>query len=332
MKRCIIFVGLLLCVAHIYAIDLQSALKETAKQFSGSLRPNSVVAIIGIYSENSELSDFMMDELALQFIKLKTLTIADRVNLEAIKKEMSFQLSGEVGDESIQQLGAKIGAETVVQGVLKQFGGLYNLTIRALNVTTAAISDMYRTNVELGEMEMSILGISSQKAKTKKVSTARMQTTKKASIKSTSAVKIGLQNLIFGLGSYKNGHVGDGAFLTISHLAGWSLLFSGIGVMVASPVVDPNAYSRAIGGLPAELHPNYSHDKAIAEKWETLGIGLISAGAIVEGIAIIYGAVVPYFYGSSKVIAYGNNSGLKFDVALTPKGNIAPQVSYVLRF
>jgi len=81
-----------------------------------------------------------MDELTLHFIKLKSLTVADCINLVAIKKEMNFQLSDEVGDESIQQLGAKIGAETVIQGVLKQFGSTYNLTIRALNVMTVAIT------------------------------------------------------------------------------------------------------------------------------------------------------------------------------------------------
>ena len=115
------------------------------------------MAIIGIYSESDDLSEFMVDEITAHFIKLKTLTIADRFNLEAIKKEMSFQMSGEVGDESIQQLGAKIGAETVIQGVRKQFGDSYNLTIRALNVTTVAITDMYRTNVELEKMAMSML-------------------------------------------------------------------------------------------------------------------------------------------------------------------------------
>jgi len=140
MQKFSIFVAMFLCAVCVFAKDLQTALKETAQQFSASLRPKSVVAIIGIYSDNTELSDFMMDELTLHFIKLKSLTVADCINLVAIKKEMNFQLSDEVGDESIQQLGAKIGAETVIQGVLKQFGSTYNLTIRALNVMTVAIT------------------------------------------------------------------------------------------------------------------------------------------------------------------------------------------------
>lgn len=159
MKKLIIFISLLLCAGFAFAADVQTTLKETAEQFSASLKEKSVVAIIGIYSESPALTDFMLDELTLQFVKLKKLTIADRANLEAIKKEMSFQLSGEVGDESIQQLGAKIGAETVIQGTLKQLGksARYTLTIRALDVTTAAVTDMYRANVEPNKVEKAML-------------------------------------------------------------------------------------------------------------------------------------------------------------------------------
>jgi len=89
-------VGMFLCAVWMFATDLQTALKETARQFSSSLKPRSVVAIIGIYSESDDFSDFMLDELISHSIKLKTLTIVDRFNLEAIKKEMSFQMSGEV--------------------------------------------------------------------------------------------------------------------------------------------------------------------------------------------------------------------------------------------
>jgi len=218
MKKLIIVTGLLLCAGLAFAADLQTALKETAEQFSASLKPKSVVAIIGIHSESPVLSDFMLDELTLRFVQLKKLTIADRANLEAIKKEMSFQLSGEVGDESIQQLGAKIGAETVIQGTVKQLGNsaLYTLTMRALDVTTAAVTDMYRANVELNEVEASMLGVKAvKKAKTQ-----------------YSVASVGFQNLLFGLGSYRTGHPGDGAVLTVGHLLGWSFLFGGLGVLV----------------------------------------------------------------------------------------------------
>ena len=297
MKKFIVFVGMLLCAGFVFASDLQEALKETAEQFSSSLRTKSVVAIIGIYSGNAELSDFMMDELALHFIKIRKITIADRANLEAIKKEMNFQLSGEVGDETMQQLGAKVGAETVIQGVLKQYGGIYTLTIRALNVKTAAISDMYRMDVELGQKESNILGIKYKKGGKKSV--------KGVNGKSISVHMVGFQNMLFGLGSYMQGHYGDGAFLTVTHGLAWIFLFSGIGLL----------------------------ETASNNPTTAAGIALCSLFPFIELVAITYGAVRPRSYDDSpSILAYANKSGFKFDLVSTAKGNITPQISYIHRY
>ena len=293
MKKFLVFVGMFLCISQVFCKDLRGALKEAAEQFSFSLKEKSVVAIIGIYADGSDLSDFMLDELTAQFIQVKKLTIADRINLEAIKKEMSFQLSGEVGDESIQQLGAKIGAETVIQGVLKQYGGVYTLTIRALNVTTAAISDMYRKDVELGKMEIAMLG---EKAKAVKGATK---------LKASPAM-IGFQNMCFGLGSYLNGHYGDGAFLTVTHLLAWSFLGGGLDLMIKSQNVGSERFT---------------------------GLTLVSLFPFIELTAIIYGAVRPHYYDNSpSIIATADKSGFKLDLVATSKKNIAPQISYVYRY
>lgn len=305
MKKFVVLLGMFLCALLMYATDLQTAIKDTAVQFSSTLKPRSVVAIIGIYSENAELSDFMMDELTLHFIKIKKLTIADRVNLAAIKKEMNFQLSGEVGDESIQQLGAKIGAETVIQGVLKQYGGVFTLTIRALNVKTAAVSDMYRMNVELGEVEMNMLGMKAKRAK--KI----LRTTSGKPINPT---LVGFENMLFGLGSYMSGHYGDGAFLTATHAIAWIFLGAGSAMIAIQNIENSDPTNRG------------------ARNDDPTGIMLISLYPFIELTAIIYGAIRPYYYEGPSIIATSDKSGLMFNLALTPKGNITPQVSYIFRY
>ena len=57
---------------------------------------------------SQDLSDFMLDDLTLRFVQTKKVTVANRANLDAIKTEMNFQLSGEVSTDSIQQLGAML--------------------------------------------------------------------------------------------------------------------------------------------------------------------------------------------------------------------------------
>ena len=158
MKKILGILAALLCVHAAFAIEIEAALAETADQFSKTLKAGSTIAIIGISSDTEEMSDFMLDELTVNFVKLRKLKVADRANLAAIKKEMNFQLSGEVGDDSIQQIGAMAGAQTVIRGNMKQIGDTYLLVIHALNVTTAAIEDMYRKKIEPNETTLLLLG------------------------------------------------------------------------------------------------------------------------------------------------------------------------------
>lgn len=148
---------------YVALLDVDTALEQAAEQFSSALKTGTTVAIVGIDAgEKAPLvSAYLLDELTLYFVQQGQLTVADRVNLDTIKKEMNFQLSGEVGDASIQEIGAMAGAETVIHGSLKfrSFVGFsiwstvnypsYILTLQALNVTTGTVETMYRETVKL---------------------------------------------------------------------------------------------------------------------------------------------------------------------------------------
>lgn len=138
----------LLSTAVLSATELEDALQQTAKQFSSSIKSGTTIAIVGISSDTKELSDFMLDEITIGFVRERKLTVANRSNLEAIKTEMNFQLSGEVSDASIQKIGAMVGATVVVHGSLKPLGRKYNLTVHALDVTSATVMDMSRCHAE----------------------------------------------------------------------------------------------------------------------------------------------------------------------------------------
>ena len=134
--------SVLFSIASLSATELEEALLQTAKQFSSSIKSGTTIAIVGISSPTKELSDFMLDEITIGFVRERKLTVANRANLEAIKTEMNFQLSGEVSDASIQKIGALVGANVVIHGNLVPLGKKYNLTIQALDVTSATVLDM----------------------------------------------------------------------------------------------------------------------------------------------------------------------------------------------
>lgn len=192
-------------------VTIDNALTQAAEKFSSSLKNKTTVAILGISSSYNELSEYMLGELTTDIVQLRKLQVVTRANLNVIKKEMNFQLSGEVSDETMQQLGAKTGAQTVISGTFKPLGTLYVLDIQAFDVTTATIQDTYRVNVASDET-LELL------TKKKVVNAAgKIQSN---DYTAGERLGIGFQNILLGLGSYRNGHWGDGVLMTAAEAVG----------------------------------------------------------------------------------------------------------------
>lgn len=202
-------IGIAVSFSQAKGVTIDNALKQAAEKFSSSLKNKTTVAILGISSSYNELSEYMLGELTTDIVQLRKLQVVTRANLDVIKKEMNFQLSGEVSDETMQQLGAKTGAQTVISGTFKPLGTLYVLDIQAFDVTTATIQDTYRSNV-VSDETLELL--------TKKKIVGTSGKIQANDYTAGERLGIGFQNILLGLGSYRNGHWGDGIFLTGSKL------------------------------------------------------------------------------------------------------------------
>lgn len=238
-------------------VTIDNALTQAAEKFSSSLKNKTTVAILGISSSYNELSEYMLGELTTDIVQLRKLQVVTRANLDVIKKEMNFQLSGEVSDETMQQLGAKTGAQTVISGTFKPLGTLYVLDIQAFDVTTATIQDTYRVNVASDET-LELL--------TKKKIVGTSGKIQANDYTAGERLGIGFQNILLGLGSYRNGHWGDGILMTAADgiailcaaYGGGSITGTIIGASIAYGFVRPFFYhknnsvnlSMNIGAIP----------------------------------------------------------------------------------
>ena len=198
-------IGIAVSFSQSKGVTIDNALTQAAEKFSSSLKNRTTVAILGISSSYNELSEYMLGELTTDIVQLRKLQVVTRANLDVIKKEMNFQLSGEVSDETMQQLGAKTGAQTVISGTFKPLGTLYVLDIQAFDVTTATIQDTYRVNV-VSDETLELL--------TKKKIVGTSGKIQANDYTAGERLGIGFQNILLGLGSYRNGHWGDGILMT----------------------------------------------------------------------------------------------------------------------
>ena len=291
----------ILCISALCAADaitLEQAIDEAAAAFSSRIKAGSTVVVVGISSDSNELSEFIADELSYKIYSLNKLKVAERKSLDAIKKEMNFQLSGEVSDDTIKQIGNMTGASTVIVGTFKIQRTHYLLTIKALDVSTAIVQAMHRTQVKQSETIINAMANENTKgAKTKMISGARYTHGQR--------FVIGMKNhFVFGLGSYQAGYTGDGIGLTVTHIIGNSLFWGGLGVLLET------------------RSPQIAGDAIIT----------MSLGAVVEFGAFLYGCIVPIWYDPqySKIGAVMKN--FKVDFVADNKGTIIPRLSYRIEY
>ena len=327
MKKILgIMAALLIAHTAVFAVEIEAALAETAEQFSKTIKTGSTIAIIGISSGTEEMSDFMLDELTVNFVKLRKLKVADRANLAAIKKEMNFQLSGEVGDDSIQQIGAMAGAQTVIRGTLKPFGESYLLVIHALNVTTAAVEDIYRAKIDANGTAVLLLSGGTGSGNTKVLRADRYHGGQLAAI--------GFGNLLFGTGAYIAGETGDGIVHTVWEIANLGMIIGGSFAIAIGDADAAEARRRAEEARRSNQRNEQQYNHGEGDGAIVAGATLLSLGLISGVTRIIYGFVRPKYYtkkvqnksmGAADIL-----NGLNFAIVPHKNGNTAVTLAYAL--
>jgi tetratricopeptide (TPR) repeat protein len=127
-------------------LSLQEAIEQAASEIAEKLPAGTRIAIIDFESESPQLSDYIREELTGALVNSK-LEVADRVNLERLRKELNLQLSGEVDDASAQSIGKFLGVQTVVTGQFINTGSRYRFRANSIAVETAKRETATRLDV-----------------------------------------------------------------------------------------------------------------------------------------------------------------------------------------
>jgi TolB-like protein len=131
------------------ALSLDQAIAAAANALTEQMAPGSVIAILGFNSDSPDLTDYVIEELAVRIVSARNFFVVDRqeMGLELLGRELNFQLSGEVSDETAQAIGRKFGAQFVVSGTFTPLGDRYRMRLRVVHVETARIEAVYTGSV-----------------------------------------------------------------------------------------------------------------------------------------------------------------------------------------
>jgi TolB-like protein len=128
-------------------MTLDNALKEAAARIDERIPAGSKIAPLNFNSPHDKFSSYVLDEVTANLVDSRKLTVVDRREVDLIRGEFDFQFSGEVGDDSMQELGRMLGAQSIISGSLTDMGGFYRIVIRVLNVQNASVEVQYRANI-----------------------------------------------------------------------------------------------------------------------------------------------------------------------------------------
>ena len=143
-------------------VSLDTGISRGVKQFEGRIEKGTKLVILNFRAPSPQLSEYIREELTFHLINSSHFrgSVVDRSNLDTRQKEMAFQLSGEVSDETIQSLGKILGAQIIFSGAIEPFGDIFRLIIQAIAVESGLVKDVFRINIQKDRFLTSLLGTS----------------------------------------------------------------------------------------------------------------------------------------------------------------------------
>ncbi|MDR3342006.1 MAG: CsgG/HfaB family protein [Treponema sp.] len=117
---------------------VEGTLARAAEQIMTSIQPSSKIAIVYVSSSDPDTTEFIANELEYIMVN-EGFTIIDRNQLDKVRREQNFQLSGVVDDETAVSIGKIVGANIIITGTVTGTDSTRRLRLRALNTQTAQV-------------------------------------------------------------------------------------------------------------------------------------------------------------------------------------------------
>jgi len=120
------------------ATGVEGALARAAEEISENFTARSRIAIVYITAEDRGQTDYIAGELE-HILRRRGFVIIDRSELDRIRAEQRFGVSGEVDDNTAARIGNIAGASVVITGRVDGEGNLRRLRLRALDTTSGQV-------------------------------------------------------------------------------------------------------------------------------------------------------------------------------------------------
>jgi TolB-like protein len=137
--------------------DLEKAIETAGQDIKTNVSPGSVIAVFSCYSPSERLSEHIIEELSAYLVNTRAFTLVERKYLDEVRRELQFQLSGEVSDESAQSIGKMLGAQYIIVGSFERQAKYWTLRTTTIGVETAKKEVISAGRVDLDDEDVTYL-------------------------------------------------------------------------------------------------------------------------------------------------------------------------------
>jgi hypothetical protein len=130
--------GSVISLGGVNASQVEGALDVAAKEIAEDFPARARIAIVYITSQDRSTTEYIIGELE-HLLRRQGFYIVDRSELDRIRDEQRFGISGEVDDKTAARMGHLSGASIVITGRVDGEGNLRRLRLRALDTTTGQV-------------------------------------------------------------------------------------------------------------------------------------------------------------------------------------------------
>ena len=119
---------------------IEDAILSSARSIESKLDGGTRIAVLGCKSDSEHLSDYIIQEMIFALVQSGKLVVVDREDLDLLRSELSFQLSGEVSAESMQAIGEMLGAEVILTCTVDEAAYLRTKAVAVSTTRLLAVS------------------------------------------------------------------------------------------------------------------------------------------------------------------------------------------------
>ena len=294
------------------ALAIDAALLNAAKKFSEEVPNGTRVAVLNISSDSENLSNYIINELLVNLVDTRVFQVVPRstIELELVKGEFDFQMTGLVSDEAQKRLGQFLGAGTIISGsVTRDSANSYRLIINAIHLENFTFQSSFRASFQNDRQVQALVGGRGNYFYEDYTTGQRLG--------------MGALNIFGGTGSLMNRH----------HI-GWviaGLEIIGLPFLIVGLAGDP-------GSMEDHMASNQRTDDPYEQRRDyenalNASRGFITAGSVIIGIAVVFGFIIPSFHHKPNQTIAQNNFPFNFEFVSSNNQEInGVKLSYNLRF